>query len=113
MVILPRTEINRVTASPFNHVTLQFVGGHILAHTIEMQAADAVAVDAIYEFTPSLDLVSARYSDRYWEVHRALEAQGRIDHSRENDPERDGPRAILEWDAAHGWTTVRTNSGTR
>jgi hypothetical protein len=110
MVIMPRSEINQATASPFNHAIVQITGNRVLARTIEIPSAGEESVDAIYEFTPTLDLISASYSDRYWEVHRALEAQGKIDHSRDACPDRDGPRTIQVWEAATGWTTVHTPS---
>ncbi len=106
MVVLPRSELNRVTASPFNRVLLQIADGRLSVRTIEMPAANGEA-DAIYEFTPALDLLSAKFSDRYWEMHRALEAEGRIAHAREACPDRDGPPSMLEWSPAGGWKTVR------
>jgi hypothetical protein len=113
MVIMPRTEINRVTASPFNHALMQITSGRITARTIEVPSAGQEAVDALYEFTPTLDLVSASFSDRYWEVHRALEAQGKIDHAREACPDRDGPPEIQIWDRASGWATIHAPGATR
>jgi len=108
MFVLPRSEINRITASTFNRTLVEtFAGGRVFARTIEMHlpAPDA---DALYEFTtPSLDLVSARFSDRYWEMHRALEAKGRITHTREECPDRDGPRQVQMWEPATGWRTVQ------
>jgi hypothetical protein len=58
---------------------------------------------ALYEFTQRLDLVSARYSDRYWQDHLELEKLGKITHSREQCPERDGPPSIEIWEPATGW----------
>ena len=64
--------------------------------------------DVVYEFTiPALDLVSARFSARYWELHRELEAEGKIAHTREQCPDRDGPREIQMWEPAGGWRTVQ------
>lgn len=106
MFVFPRTELNRVSASPFNRVILQTSAGQVTARTIEMPAARGDA-DAIYEFNASLDVLSARLSERYWEMHRAFEADGRIAHRRDQCPERDGPRQILMWEPATGWRTVR------
>jgi len=99
MFVLPRTELNR-----FNHAVIQdFPGGRIAARTQEM----ASGVEVVYEFTtPALDFVTARFSDGYWEIHRTLEAEGRIAHSREQCPDRNGPRTLLEWKPATGWRTI-------
>jgi hypothetical protein len=100
--VFPRTELNRVSASPFNRVILQTSDGHVVARTIEMPASGGDA-DAIYQFNGSLDIVSARFSERYWDLHRALEADGRIVHRRDQCPDRDGPRQVLIWEPTSGW----------
>jgi hypothetical protein len=107
-VVLPRSEVNRASASPFNRAVLELLPDRIIVRTIEMPATGSSAIDAIYEFTRTLDLISAAYSDRYWEVHQALHAQGKIDHPRERCPGRNGPMAIELWDPATGWTTKPT-----
>lgn len=108
-VVLPRSEVNRVTVSRFNRVVLQVMSDRLIARTIEVPPespmSSAGAIDALYEFSPSLDLIRASYSDRYWDVHRALEVEGKIGHTREQCPDRDGPRAIEVWDTKTGWTT--------
>jgi hypothetical protein len=63
--------------------------------------------DAIYEFNSSLDLVSATFSDRYWEMYRALEAEGKIAHPRQQCPDRDGPRQVRMWEPVTGWHLVK------
>ena len=107
MFIFPRSELNRVSASPFNRVLLYTSDGLISARTIEMPVTSGDA-DAVYEFNQSLDLVSARFSERYWDLHRALEADGRITHRRDQCPDRDGPREVRIWEAATGWRTLAT-----
>ncbi|MGE0393548.1 MAG: hypothetical protein AB7I25_03740 [Vicinamibacterales bacterium] len=107
MFVLPRTEVNRVTASRFNRAVLQPVGGRLVARTIEMPGGTAGDADVLYEFSQSLDLVSARFGERYWDVHRALEAEGKIAHTRDQCPDRDGPRELLAWAPAAGWQIVR------
>ena len=102
MFAFPRTELNRVTASPFNRVVLQTMTDRIIARTIEMPFNGRDA-DAIYEFNGSLDLVSATFSERYWELHRALETGGKIAHTRLQCPDRDGPRQVRMWEPATGW----------
>jgi hypothetical protein len=106
-IILPRSEVNLVTASPFNRVILAVKPDTVVARTIEVPAI-AQAADALYEFTPSLDLIRASYSDRYWELHRELESQGKISHTRQQCPDRNGPREIRVWEPESGWSSVPT-----
>ena len=104
-VTLARSEVNRVSASPFNRASLSVREGVVLVRTAELPHTPTQAPgDALYEFTPQLDLVNASYTDRYWEAHRELERVGKLTHSREQCPDRDGPRQIEIWDRATGWT---------
>ena len=103
-VVLPRSEVNRASGSPFNRVVLAKKVDGYLARTVEMPLT--TTADALYEFTPTLEVTRATYSNRYWEMHRELEAQGKIGHGREQCPDRDGPREIRVWEPATGWRTV-------
>lgn len=102
-LVMPRTEVNRVTGSRFNRAKMQPVGGRLVVRTIEVPGEEEEAADVVYEFTTSLDLVSASFSTRYWQIHAALEAEGKLDHAREQCPDRDGPREILVWERQTGW----------
>jgi hypothetical protein len=104
-VVLPRSEVNRVSASPFNHAVLERSADRMIVRTIEMPLVTH-AVDAVYEFTPSLELVRAAFSDRYWEMHASLEQQGKISHTRAQCPDRDGPREVEVWEPQTGWRKV-------
>lgn len=106
-VVMPRTEVNRASQSRFNRARLQIFPDRILVHTLEMTVSDVEFADALYEFTPSLDLIGASFSTRYWEMHKKLEAEGKLDHTREQCPDRDGPREIQVWEQATGWRTVK------
>jgi hypothetical protein len=102
-VVLPRSEVNRVSAAPFNRAELDVrAGSRLEVSTMELPYKHGPAT-ALYEFTQQLDLVSARYSDRYWQDHLELEKLGKITHSREQCPERDGPPSIEIWEPATGW----------
>jgi hypothetical protein len=76
--------------------------GRILIRTIELNRV-AESVEALYEFSPSLELLRASYGDRYWEAHRTLEAEGKIGHARDRCPYRDGPQGTRVWERASGW----------
>ena len=107
MVIMPRSELNRVTGSPFNRVILQLESGRVIAHTIEVPGQGGSGADAIYEFTPALDLVNASYSDHYWELHDVLEAQGKLNHGGATPSDRHSPLQIHVWDRTAGWKNVQ------
>jgi hypothetical protein len=105
-VTLPRSELNRVTSSRFNGVTLERIAAGVVARTNEATANTNDRVEALYEFSPTLEIEHASYSDQYWAMHQALEAQGKITHTRAQCPDRDGPRRIDVWEPATGWRTV-------
>lgn len=103
-IVMPRSEVNRVSGSRFNRAIFDVLTDRIVVRTIEVPMENSAA-DALYEFSPSLDLIRATYSDRYWDQHSELELAGKILHSRASCPNRDGPPAIEIWDSSHGWTT--------
>ena len=103
MIAMPRSEVNRVTVSRFNRAVVELTTSGVIVRTIEMPTDGQGAIDALYEFTNSLDLVSATYSPRYWTVHDTLYADKTIDHPREQCPDRHGPREVHVWDRDRGW----------
>jgi hypothetical protein len=105
-IVMPRSEVNEVTSSPWNEARLYRHGDGVIVRTMEMPSGTG-APEVLYEFSRDLELVRASFSDRYWEAHRALELAGRIAHSRENCPDRDGPRTIHVWEPATGWRMVK------
>lgn len=107
MFIFPRSEVNQLSGSRFNRVVIQtFARSNLIARTIEMTSTAGDA-DVIYELTvPTLELVRATFSDRYWQLHRTLELEGRINHSRAECPDRNGPRPVQVWEPTTGWRTV-------
>lgn len=114
MAVMPRSEINLVTQSRFNRAIVEKTGDRLIVRTIEMAPLDGQgAADAIYEFTTSLDLVSASFSQRYWENHDRLASQKKIDHDRAHCPFKDGPREIHLWTPETGWTVVPLHKPTQ
>ena len=105
-VVLPRSEVNRVSAAPFNRASLTVRADALLVLTVELPHTlppTMSPADAVYEFSPRLDHVHASYSDRYWDAHRELERLGKITHTREQCPDRYGPPQIETWEPATGW----------
>lgn len=111
-VVMPRSELNVVLGAPFNRAQVQSTGGRVLVRTVEVPVATGQAPEALYEFSPSLDLLQSTYGDRYWEMHASLERSGRLSHTRAQCPERDGPPFIHVWRRATGWMKhVRAPAG--
>lgn len=110
--VFPRSELNRVTGSGFNRASLTASLSRVSARTMEIDRVteDSPEIDAIYEFSPSMEFIGANYSDRYWDHHRLLELSGKVTHTREHCPERNGPPAVLMWDQAKGWRTIKTQA---
>lgn len=102
MIVMPRTEVNLASNGRFNRALLERVNGRILARTIELETPAGHA-DVIYEFSDTLELMRAGFSERYWDGHRALEAEGKLDHSATDCPDRHGPRSVLIWEPNAGW----------
>lgn len=107
MVVMPRSELNVVTGSRFNRAVIEVLPDRLIARTVEIpeESPSQGASDALYEFTYDLDLIGATFGAQYWDKHRALEAAGKLNHSRQHCPERSGPRRIFTWDRAGGWRT--------
>lgn len=104
VVIMPRTEINVATRSRFNRAILERIADRLIARTVEVPPMGQGVADAIYEFTPALDLIRASFSQRYWEVHDQLFAERKLDHDRSTCPDKDGPRQVHVWSAGAGWS---------
>jgi hypothetical protein len=96
--VLPRSELNIATTSQYNRVdAFQIFSDRLVAYSIEVDAQHAESrapIFADYEFSLDLELKRAYFDDKYWDLHRRLEADGRIKHSRADCPDRDGPRLV-------------------
>ncbi len=109
MAVMPRTELNRVTASRFNRARIQVTPQGIMARTIEVPqpVAGLDAIEALYEFTPSLDLVRAAFGDHYHDFAHGLELQGRMRLAHAPVPTADRPQEIQVWAPSTGWQTLK------
>ncbi len=103
-VTFPRSELNLLTGSPFNGARVSRVGDRLMVTTSEIGSSPATA---IYEFSADLRFVRARFSEPYWDEHSRLEREGKLTHTREKCPHRDGPRVMHIWDAARGQWNAR------
>lgn len=106
MIAMPRSEVNRASRARFNRAIVEMTGARIIARTIEVPATEGQnAIDAVYEFTPDLEVIGASFGEQYWELHDALERAGKIDHPRERCPDRHGPHQLIVWEPQTGWHT--------
>lgn len=105
-VVMPRSEVNIAGASRFNRAMLEVKGDRVIARTIEAEMKTGDGADVLYEFDRSLTLVNASFSERYWNVHHQLELEHKLNHSRDQCADRDGPRMIRVWEPATGWRDV-------
>jgi hypothetical protein len=101
----PRSEVNRVTGARFNRASVSVGGGVISVTTSETEPAGGVA--AVYEFDNQLRFVRSSFSDRYWDTHKRLELENRLDHPRDRCPDREGPRGVQLWTEETGWRPAR------
>lgn len=106
--VFPRSELNRITGSGFNRAAVFIEGDRIIARTSELDRPTNVGPlsDAIYEFSMTMELLDAQYGDRYWDHHRRLELEGRVQHTRAQCPERDGPPVVDVWTREQGWRRI-------
>jgi hypothetical protein len=107
MAVMPRTEINRASMSRFNKAIVEMLGDRIVARTIEAQSIGQEPMEALYEFSPELSPLSARFSARHRQMHEALELDGKLTHPFDACPDKDGPREVVTWEAEAGWRPVK------
>lgn len=106
--VVPRSELNIVTSSSFNRASIDLSDDRIIINTSEVDRENNAGslMGATLEFSTSMELLDANFNRRYWDRHRALELEGRITHSRDRCPDRDGPRVIHTWDPTNGWRAI-------
>lgn len=98
-LLLPRTELNRLSGDAYNNVdNIVVVGDQLKIVTREQQDAMVLhMMNADYRIAYS-DVL-----DRYWDRHAALAAAGGILHSEDECPDRQTIRHVGIWTRAEGW----------
>jgi hypothetical protein len=111
--LFPRSELNVVTGLEHNRVvTINMLKDGIDVRTSEFDITSGGGNETaagVYEFSPDLKLRRASYGDKYWELHRQLELEGKIRHSKAQCPDRHGPRLVRVWEPTTGWSELRLN----
>jgi hypothetical protein len=106
--VIPRSELNVISGSSLYPAGGEPAGSTVLVSKHELPGSIGQPPPAsIIEFSLDFQLHRASYDDHYWEWHRKLEIEGKLAHSREKCPERDGPPFIREWTPEHGWREIR------
>jgi hypothetical protein len=105
-IVFGRSELNVLSGSEFNRTTVTLRGNRIVVRTVEVPwDGRSTAAEALYEFSTSLELLSAAYSDRYWDEHRRLEAVGTIKHTASECPDRI-PSNVRAYTNNLGWQAL-------
>jgi hypothetical protein len=82
----PRSEANRAADQlPLKEAVEVAADGSVLVRVTQQTG---VAADAIFEFSPALELRRAAFSGLYWDWHRRLESSGTLRHPADACPER-------------------------
>lgn len=103
-VVLPRTDVSRLEHFPTDGPTIMtFADGTTQVHSLESGGPNIAA--AIYVVAPDLTIREVRFSDSYWEWHRRLERDGKLDHAPAACPHRQGLE-VQRWTRAEGWRSV-------
>ena len=61
--------------------------------------------ETLFELNADFTIRAARFSDAYWDWHRRLEGEGKLDHHAENCPGRAG-LVVESWSRETGWTAL-------
>jgi len=106
--IFPRSELNRASGSRYNEViAIEPFADRILVRVREVDPAvfpTFSVIEAIYEFTTDLKVRGFRFSDHYWDAHRHLEREGKLNHSFAND--RTHLVIVRNWQPQSGWREI-------
>jgi hypothetical protein len=105
-LLFPPSELFRVQGESFHHVAslnVRQAGFEVQTHEVTLRQADFSYISAVYEFRPDFQLVAASMGDAYWDLHRTLEKEGKVDHPAERCPDRIQPLRVRTWTSAMGW----------
>lgn len=104
-VVFPRTDVGRQDAFPGHMPVIQtFDDGRVQVQVSDGPVPNAPAT--IYELRSPVEIDRARFSDAFWERHRALEASRTLQHADSACPERQGLNVEI-WSPGSGWKMSR------
>jgi hypothetical protein len=98
------TELFRLKRQPLNHLfRIERSGAGVTLVTFELPGHSGFYAFADVMLTQP---VGFSLSDGYWQEHRALEKEGKLNHTAEQCPDRTQPKLVRKWTPGHGWTTL-------
>jgi hypothetical protein len=99
--LLPKLDVTEARGVAYPTVLTMAAVGADLKATLDDNGGSAIAW-----LTPGLELREFSLADRYWSIHRELEAVGSLRHSAVTCPERTAAKDVRVWTSAGGWQSV-------
>jgi hypothetical protein len=96
--LFARSEIETPAHPRTTVLRLRHAGADLVA---EMRVDDIDTAGS--RLMPDLSIGTFGYAPGHWRAHRELEAQGKLDHTEENCPDRRRSNVFREWTAVNGW----------
>ena len=105
-VVAPRTDVSEQAIFPplYAPEIQTFSDGHFQLRVSEN--SDPSPPEMIYEFSAAHAVTRARFSERFWDSHRRLHADGTLQHDERDCPLRAG-LDVREWTPSTGWHILR------
>jgi hypothetical protein len=103
--VFPRSELNLASKYAYDqawNVLVDDGGIHVMVDELPGTAPPLADWES-YNFSAGFQPISVEVSDHYWVDHRQFYAEGKINHSVKDCPERTEPRTIREWAPENGW----------
>jgi hypothetical protein len=108
--LFPRSEVNQILGPPYNQIAriLRAPDGiELMTHELKGGDLSDIADWTLYRLSLDFRVLSATFSDQYWEDHRRLSAEGKINHRVEDCQERLKPITVRVWSPEEGWSDVK------
>ena len=102
MLLLPNSDVTTALARPSGWV----MRARLKESSVELSVNDGFGTGSLVRMNDDLQVTTAARSDRYWQVHRAMEEEGRISHRPEECPDHARPLEIRQWTPTRGWSTT-------
>jgi hypothetical protein len=100
VVLFPQSEVTRALFRTFAIVARM----HVVDRGLRVSTEDAGTLNSVGLISPDLRVVEFDRANAYWQTHRLLEAEGRINHSVDQCPETATLAHIRTWKPDVGWT---------
>ena len=101
--LFPRSELNVALGNPRNFVHLLTVNQGGGVDVTVREDGGAPPLRSVYHLSADLTPEWFAMSDVYWETHRRLSGEGKLNHSPEECPERKNGMVVRNWDPSSGW----------